>query len=459
MQNAILLSELNKEIKEVLFDSFPQTVWVIAEISEIRETKAGHCYLELIEKDKKSNKVVAKMRATIWVYIYNILKSFFETSTGQKLTSGIKILINATIEFHQQYGMSINIQDIDPSYTIGDLAVKKAEVISHLEEEGVIDMNKEIPFPQIPKNIAIISSETAAGYGDFINQLTENQFGFQFNYKLFPAIMQGESSVDSIIQSFDRIFEFEDFFDIVVLIRGGGSRADLSCFDNYDLSFYITQFPIPVVSGIGHERDDSIVDIVANKNLKTPTAVAEFIISKFFDAASFIEIIHQRTIDSVYRIIEDEKNQIQQITNKISPVALKTLKIRTIQLVEISNKIEKHSLKFISAMRNKLNQNALALENNSQNFSLSKIQKLDNIFGRLKSINESYFLKRKHKLKILEKTCTYLDPENIIKRGYTLTFKNGKIVKSIKELSENDIIENTFKDGRLQSKIMKIDLR
>ncbi|MBT3207058.1 MAG: exodeoxyribonuclease VII large subunit [Bacteroidetes bacterium] len=456
MQNAISLSELNKDIKDVLFESFSQTVWVIAEISEIRETKAGHCYLELIEKDKKSNKVVAKMRATIWVYIYSALKSYFESSTSQELTAGIKILVNVTVEFHQQYGMSLNVQDIDPSYTVGDLAVKKAEIIARLEEEGVIGMNKEISLPMLPKNIAIISSETAAGYGDFVNQLAENQYGFKFNFKLFPAIMQGEKSVESIIQNLDEIFEYEDFFDLVVLIRGGGSRADLSCFDNYDLAFYITQFPIPVISGIGHERDDSIVDLVANISLKTPTAVADFIISKFVEAAVELKNNQLNTINRIKRILEFEKNKIQQLANEISPIALKSLKTKTIQLVEISNKIENATIKFISTNKNKLEKSAGSIGNIVQIFDNSKTQELNQILRKLKNVNEKFFISEKYKLDILKKSCEYLDPINVLNRGFSLTLKNGKIVKSIAELNENDIIENKYKDGKIKSRVFQI---
>jgi len=277
MDQKLTLSELNKQIGDVLESAFPKGVWVVGEISELKENRNGHCYLELIEK--QGIEIVARSRATIWSYTYRMLKPYFETSTGQLFTSGIKILVQVSVEFHAAYGLSLNIKDIDPVYTVGDMAMQRREIVDRLKTEGVFEMNKELQLPLVPQKIAVISSATAAGYQDFVNQLDNNKQGFVFYIKLFQATMQGTETAPSIMAALERIFGYDDFFDAVVIIRGGGATADLSSFDNYDLAYFVTQFPLPVITGIGHEKDDTIVDLVAHTRLKTPTAVAEFFIA------------------------------------------------------------------------------------------------------------------------------------------------------------------------------------
>ena len=230
MDAKFTLSELNNQIKDALVGAFPTSVWVVAEISELKENRSGHCYLELVEK--KGNNIVARSRATIWSYTFRILKPYFETTTGQIFNAGIKILVQVSVEYHLSFGLSLNVRDIDPTYTIGDLALQRKEIIDRLKAEGVFDMNKEIELPVVPQKIAVISSETAAGYQDFINQLENNEFGFKFYTKLFQASMQGAETVSSIIYALERIFDYEDFFDAVVIIRGGGATADLRSLDN-----------------------------------------------------------------------------------------------------------------------------------------------------------------------------------------------------------------------------------
>jgi exodeoxyribonuclease VII large subunit len=274
MNGMMKLSELNGMVRQVLTEAFPTKLWVVAEISELKTQRSGHCYLVLIEKDTFTDKVVAQARATIWSYIYRILKPYFETTTGQVLIEGLKVLVQVTVEFHELYGYSLNIQDIDPTYTLGDLARRKTDIINKLTREGVIDMNKGLDFPLVPQRIAVISSETAAGYQDFTNHLNTNQGGYVFYTKLFSALMQGPQTEVSVIRALERIYEYEDLFDVVVIIRGGGSQFDLSCFDNYNIAFHVAQFPLPVITGIGHEKDNSVVDLVAHTRLKTPTAVA-----------------------------------------------------------------------------------------------------------------------------------------------------------------------------------------
>lgn len=262
------LLELNACVRNTLQESLPERYWVRAEISEARIHPSGHCYLELIEKEEQSGKTVAKARATIWATTFRLLQPWFKQSTGQLFTSGIKILIQVSISFHELYGYNLTVHDIDPAYTLGDAARRRAAILQQLREEGVADMNKELTWPILPQRIAVISSPSAAGYGDFMNQIQNNSYGYKIYTVLFPAAMQGDQTEQSIIHALDRINRHEELFDGVVIIRGGGATSDLNSFDSYPLAVNVAQFPLPVITGIGHERDDTVIDMVANTRVK-----------------------------------------------------------------------------------------------------------------------------------------------------------------------------------------------
>ena len=280
-KNKYTLLELSKLIGKTIENAFPGRYWLVAEINEIRENQNGHCYLELIEKDSEKDRIIARSRATIWANTWRMLKSYFETATSQPLGKGMMILVEVSVVFHELYGLSFNIRDIDPVYTLGDLERKRAETIKRLEQEGIINMNKELPFPVLPSRIAVISSPGAAGYEDFMHQITNNPGKYRFAITLFPATMQGDNTVSSVTEALEEIFEQESSYDLVVILRGGGSSSDLNSFDSYEIASHIAQLPLPVITGIGHERDRTIAGMVANTDLKTPTAVAEFLIGKF----------------------------------------------------------------------------------------------------------------------------------------------------------------------------------
>lgn len=263
MGNPITLLELNNLVKLTLKERFQESVWVTAEIVSVQENRSGHCYLELADKRDNEQSVVATARGTVWAFTYRMLKPYFQTTTGRGLEKGMKVLLQVEVVFHEIYGYSLNIKDIDPTFTMGDLERKKREIIEQLKKEGIMEMNKGLELAVLPKTIAVISSPTAAGLGDFINQLESNSYGYKFHIKLFPALMQGDKATDSIVAALDRIYAYEDIFDVVVLIRGGGGQTDLGCFDTYDIAANIAQFPLPVIAGIGHERDETIADMVA----------------------------------------------------------------------------------------------------------------------------------------------------------------------------------------------------
>ena len=287
-QHSLSLLELNEQVKQTLKTAFPFPVWIRAEISELHENENGHCYLELVEKSTNSDLIIAKQKAMIWSFTYRMLKPYFESSTGTSLAVGMKVLVSCQIEFHELYGMSLNVRDIDPIFTVGEMAVRRAEIIRRLTDEGVIDMNKQLEMPFVPQRIAVISSASAAGFGDFQDQLQTNSFTYKFYVKLFPAVMQGAQTEQSVITALGKIAEYLELFDVVVMIRGGGSTSDLVAFDNYNLALHCAQFPLPIISGIGHQRDESIIDLVSHTRVKTPTAAAEFLIGCLQDADEFI---------------------------------------------------------------------------------------------------------------------------------------------------------------------------
>ena len=309
MMEPIGLYQLNNLVKQTLKESFTEGILIVAEIADIKENRSGHCYIELVEKREEDDAIIATARATIWAFTYRLLKPYFETTTGKSLQRGMKVLVRVEVVFHEVYGYSLNIRDIDPTFTIGDVERKRKEILDRLEQEGVIHMNRELELSPLPKVIAVISSPTAAGYGDFVDQLHRNPFGYAFHTKLFPAVMQGENTTASVIAALERVYEYDSLFDVVVIIRGGGSQTDLGSFDSYELAANVAQFPLPVIAGIGHERDETIVDRVAFKSVKTPTAAAAFLIEQFQAREAGIEDLRERWRMNVNRRLAEEKNK------------------------------------------------------------------------------------------------------------------------------------------------------
>ncbi|MCK5028556.1 MAG: exodeoxyribonuclease VII large subunit [Bacteroidales bacterium] len=453
MIKSISLLELNKNIQETINNGFAESVWVVAEISEIKVNRNGHCYLEFIEKDALNDSIIAKTRATIWAFTFRMLKPYFENASGHELTIGLKVLVSANVEFHELYGLSLNITDIDPNYTLGDLALKKAETIKTLEDDGIIDMNKDLPFPIVPQKIAIISSETAAGYQDFINQLNNNSEEYKYYTKLFPSIMQGMQAEESIIKSLENIYNYENFFDIVVIIRGGGSQSDLQCFNSYQVATNVAQFPLPVITGIGHDKDETVVDIVSYKKLKTPTAAAEYIIEKtstYEEKLLFIEdIIKNYSSD----IVRNEKARFISYSQLVVPTA-------KIILEKNNNKIARYKDQCINNVRilltnkhSSLNQIAKNSDNKTNKILHKSLKKLNKIEYNISF--KSSLLLQKNKLIVdqLKNRAELSNPENILKRGYSITYVNGERLNAIKKITKNDVIITKLSSGFIRSTV------
>lgn len=453
----ISLYELNTRIKQALKGQFSESVWITAEITSVQENRSGHCYLELADKSGQEDKVTAVARATIWAFTYRMLRPYFETTTGRSLEKGMKVLVNAEVVFHEVYGLSLNIKNIDPTFTLGDLERKKREIIEQLEMDGIIDMNRNLEMPLLPKNIAVISSPTAAGLGDFMNHLAHNSYGYRFHVKLFPAVMQGEKTTESVIAALDKIYEYESLFDVVVLIRGGGSQTELGCFDTYDMAANVAQFPLPVIAGIGHERDETIVDRVAYLRVKTPTAAAAFLIEAFQESEAGLENLKNDFVAGVEDLLQREKHrQVLQITDlkRLIQVALSA---RDTSLKLISRRLE-HNFK-------------LFIYNRLSGFStlISRTEnRLMRLFDRRKNSLEEYAVtvrcacmdrlsRDRHVLELAETTVKYVNPTNVLERGYSITHLNGKAVKSIGEVAEGDVLETLVKDGKIQSTVGSVN--
>ena len=403
------LYELNSLIRKALNQCMPDEYWIQAELSDVRTNATGHCYLEFVQKDPRSNNLIAKARGTIWGNVFRLLKPYFENETGQAFVSGIKVLVKVSVDFHELYGYSLTVTDIDPSYTLGDMARRRREILKQLEEEGVLTLNKELPLPPLVQRIAVISSATAAGYDDFCNQLQHNADGFAFNSRLFPAVMQGEKVEESIINALDTINAEDGHWDAVVIIRGGGATSDLSGFDTYLLAANCAQFPLPIITGIGHERDDTVIDSVAHTRVKTPTAAAEFLINHLRVTADRLEEFSNAVAYYANRRIELEHNRLERLATGLPSI------------VNMGCFRERHTLASLQ-------------------------QRLNATIG-------NYFTREQHRLDLLSQQIRSSSPEHLLKRGYSITLKDGKAVTDPAQTQAGDGLTIRVWKGEIKVKV------
>jgi exodeoxyribonuclease VII large subunit len=423
------LFELNQRIRNALAVSFSESVWIRAEISEIRENANGHCYLELIEKEEGSDRISAKAKATVWSFTYRMLKPYFESVAGEPLRAGMKIMAACSVEFHEVFGLSLNISDIDPAYTLGEMALRRQQIMQQLEDEGIVNMNRELPFPAVPQRIAIITSENAAGFGDFVHQLNGNQFGYCFYYKLFPAVMQGDKAEVSLVEALDRVYTFNEFFDVVVIIRGGGATADLSCFDRYLPAVHCAQFPLPVLCGIGHQRDETILDRVAYASLKTPTAVAEYLIAGMQAAHGVLAAIKTAIVDNMEERLIDKERLLKSFLLRFpQQLAGRTDDSRMLLMAKI--------MELRQVCRNVLDAEQRILSGSITGLS-------GTVRDTVSALN--------HNMELTEQKFAYVNPQAVMQRGYTMTYKDGLRVTSAHSLEPGEPITTVFPDGAKES--------
>ena len=432
-EKRLTLYELNHLVKDVLESEMPDEYWVEAELSECRESK-GHCYMELIQKDERSATPIAKASAKCWVSKWMLIRPYFERTTGQRLHAGMKVLLKVYPQFHEAYGFSWIVTDIDPTYTLGDMARKRQEIIRQLKEEGVFDLQKELQLPLFCQNIAVISSETAAGYGDFCNQLTDNPYGFLFHTQLFPAIMQGDGVEQSVINALEEIFDVQsslsDMFDCVVIIRGGGATSDMSGFDTLALAENVANFPIPIITGIGHERDESILDMVSYLRVKTPTAAAAFLIEHLKEVRDSIEDLQNRMIHCAQQKLSALNSNLSAIADVIP---------RLFSIVKTRQEARLNSL--FSSLLSSIQQTILAQKSNLATFE-QRIPML---------IVDRRLTAEYHRLEMLEEKIKSLDPALLLRRGYSITLFKGKAVRDPLALKKGDEIETRIEKGIIKS--------
>ena len=425
-EKRLTLYELNSLVREVLECEMPDEYWVEAELSECREAR-GHCYMELIQKDERSATPIAKAAARCWASKWTLIRPYFERTTGQQLHAGMKVLLKVYAQFHEAYGFSWIVTDIDPTYTLGDMARKRQEIIRQLKTEGVFDLQKELRMPLFCQRIAVISSETAAGYGDFCNQLADNPYGFKFHTQLFPAIMQGEGVEQSVINALECIYNEQ--FDCVVIIRGGGATSDMSGFDTLALAENVANFPLPIITGIGHDRDESILDMVSHTRVKTPTAAAAFLID------------HLKT---VMDILNDSQEQILRLAQQ----KLTYYKTQFATIAEVLPRLFSN-VKILQEARLEALNNRLILSSGSRLSTLNA--QLSTLAEHLPILLDRRLMAEKHRLQLVEEKARSLDPTLLLSRGYSMTMKDGKIVRDPKTLRHGDEIETHLEKGTIKS--------
>ncbi len=447
------LYTLTELVRHTISATFEDPLWVIAEVNRVSfDSRRGHVYMELVEKDKETDHVIAQMRATVWSSNRSAVIQKFELFTGQEFRAGIKILVRGYVNYHNVYGLSFNIIDIDPEYTLGDIHRRKMEVIRQLKEEGIFEMNKELDLPLVIQRIAVISSAQAAGYEDFVNHLENNSYGFAFYHELFTVYVQGENAEASIIAALDRIYSRIELFDVVVIIRGGGSRTDLSAFDSYDLAANVAQFPIPVITGIGHTRDESVVDMVAHMSLKTPTAVADFIVSRAADFAAEVFDMRNRIIRASQMFMANKKLELTNLNNSFREGVRNFLWQHRYSLQSVYSRI-RSAPSIPAAHRRNLLQKWDRLVVSVQNAFSARYQQLEEAKAKLNDGLSAIFEKQRNSLEKLAIIIRQNDPKNVLKKGYSITLHNGKALTSASEVKSGDVIETQLFDGKILSEV------
>ena len=435
-EKRLTLYELNSLVREVIECEMPNEYWVEAELSECRESR-GHCYMELIQKDEQTATPVAKASAKCWASKWMLVRPHFERTTGQRLHAGMKVLLKVYAQFHEAYGFSWIVTDIDPTYTLGDMARKRQEIIRQLKAEGVFDLQKGLRLPLFCQRIAVISSETAAGYGDFCNQLADNPYGFQFQTQLFPAIMQGEGVEQSIIAALEHIYNAQCTmhnaqFDCVVIIRGGGATSDMSGFDTLALAENVANFPLPIITGIGHDRDESILDMVSHTRVKTPTAAAALLIDH-------LKAVLDTLNDAQDRLIHYCSSKLYTLNTQLSSLQDTLPRLFSIVKTKHEARLDTLHSRLVATVRQGI---------------MTHQSKINAIEERIPILMDRRLITEKHRLQLIEEKAKSLDPTLLLKRGYSMTMKDGKIIRDAATLHPGDEIETRLANGTVKSTVI-----
>lgn len=406
--------------------------WVTGEFAEARVGYGGHLYAELVQKSDDGRTLLAKARVNCWARPYNMLRLRFMQESGEDIRAGLQVRALVRITFHELYGYALQLVDLDPSYTMGDLARRRQQILAQLEQDGILHDNQQLQLPALVQRIAVISSAGAAGYGDFCQQIVQNEYGLQFQLQLFPAVMQGANVEDSILQALYAIADEEEAWDAVVIIRGGGATSDLSDFDSYPLASAIAQFPLPVIVGIGHDRDQTVLDFVAHTSLKTPTAVAAFLVEHQLDQLSRLEDFQQRILHSAQQRLMYEHQRLERHLLYF-PMAFQRMEERQ------QGKILLLEQRIRNASQTRLEREAYHLERLGQQLSTSAMSRLE---------------REHHRLDMIDQRLRLLNPDLLLKRGYSITICGGKIIKNINDVRQGEVLLTRLQDGEIYSEVV-----
>lgn len=402
----ITLQELNQRVASIVNGIFQETLWVTAELSDVRVAQNGHCYMQLVQKDPKRGTMLAFANAHIWANRWWMIRDSFLQQTGQAFQSGLKVMLCVQVTMHEVYGYALNIVDVDPAYTLGEMARRRMEIIRRLKEDGIIDMNRELPMPMLPQRVAVISAAGAAGYGDFCHQLQDNSWGLQFYTHLFPAVMQGSQTEQTVIEALERIYEHQDLFDLVVIIRGGGATGDLASFDSYDLASCVANFPLPVITGIGHDRDQTVLDRVAHTSVKTPTATAALLVDLMAEQWQQLTSLEEQVVNGSRGRIEREQLRLSVLVNAVRGTHV--------------------------SLGQQLNR-------------LTLLQERIRIFAQQRIAND------RQRLEFIEKSIQLVQPDAILKRGFCIVRSDGKAVREAESVATGTPLEVETANGKFRA--------
>lgn len=427
------LFELNSLVRGVLQQTLDDEYWVEAEITDAHLASNGHFYFEFIQKDADGDNLIARARGRIWARSYNMLAPLFERATGERLRSGLKVRAQVTVDFHELYGYALNVIDLDPTFTMGDLLRRRHEILKQLEDDGILHDNQELPLPLLMKRIAVVSSAGAAGYGDFCNQLAHNDYGLHFELQLFAAVMQGANVEESVMAALSAIAAEAEQWDCIVIIRGGGATSDLADFDSYTLAAAVAQMPLPVIVGIGHERDETVLDFVAHTRVKTPTAAAAFLIDHGAQQLATLDDLQDR-------ITQSAKAKIEHAKLKVVNIAMQMATAPRQRMLAEAHRIDLMNSRITQAAKYRIDNAKMKMQNMSPRFAQGTRLILE---------------KAKLKLDSFDARLAVLDPQRLLQRGYSLTFTaDGRLIKDADDIADNDIITTRLANGTVQSQVI-----
>ncbi|MDI9358193.1 MAG: exodeoxyribonuclease VII large subunit [Phycisphaerales bacterium] len=449
------LLEITASIQRGIEKHFVRAYWIKVELNKLNYySQSGHCYPELVEK--QDGKVVAQIKGMIWKDHYARINANFMRIVKESLKDGIKILIHAEVKFTPVYGISLNIIDIDPNFTLGDIEKEKQETIAELHKKQLFDKNKKTHLPLLPQRIAIISVESSKGYADFMQLLLHNAYDYHFKTKLFPALLQGEQAVPSILNQLNNLEKIKENFDVVAIIRGGGGDVGLSCYNQFRLAEAVTKFPLPVITGIGHATNFTVVEMVAYYNAITPSKLAEYLIQKFHNFAIPLEESEQLIVQQSMNIIKNYQRELQTVVKNFTMATKLLFNTNNLELKQLCRDIPNNSYRHLSNQLTKLKQTLVNMTNTSSAQLKQATTAVDNTQIQLQKALKTHQEKLQNQINHWGQIIQLADPMNIVEMGYAIVEKEGTIIKTIKEVNQNDEIDIQMKDGVIKSKVISL---